>query len=83
MTREKLLAVIATVLTVCLETEPMPCPCTSVYLAMGCDIDGWLRVASLLNTSGLAVVTSETVRLTPLGREKARLLQVAMSAHLN
>ena len=43
------------------------CPASQIYLALGMDIDAYFKVADVLQQSGLAKVTSETIRLTDAG----------------
>ena len=44
-------------------------PCSHIYLALGSDLTRWERVKYVLQSTGLADITAETITLTPKGRE--------------
>ena len=67
MSRELPLSVmIAATLTTALNTQP--CPESSVYLALGCDIDRWMVVRAFLHDAQLATFAGHSVKLTEKGR---------------
>jgi predicted transcriptional regulator len=62
-------AVVAT-----LADETRPVPASSIYLALGSDLTRFEAVKTALVASGVVQATSETVALTPKGRELATKL---------
>lgn len=55
-------------------------PASAVYLAFGSDLGRYEAVVGAAVRMGWAERTSERVRLTPLGEEKAALVDVALRA---
>lgn len=75
MDRNKINAYLCAILTTLLETEakhPMPAPQTPFYLALGLDLGLWELLRNLLQDGGLVACTTETIQLTPKGRDVAR-----------
>lgn len=70
MTRERLNAVLAAVLTTLVEVGGMS-PASSIYLALGMDIDDYAQVSAIMHNAGLANVTATTITITAYGREIA------------
>lgn len=57
---------IAAVLTTALDIQP--CPESSIYLALGCDLGKWATVKDFLQRGGLATFAGYSVKLTDKGR---------------
>ena len=66
MTRKELNVFLAAVLTTANDIQP--CPESSIYLALGCDIDEWQTVKGLLLSAELATFRGYSVTLTDKGR---------------
>ena len=78
MDSKQLFIWIATVLTTALECQP--CPCSSVYTALGMDFGKWETLSGIMTRSGLITIHGHSISLTPKGRELAEKINEARAA---
>lgn len=72
MDKDKLLMVLAHFMTTLAETDnALPVPRSTLYLAMGMDLEGSDHVLSVGESMGWLRTSSQTVRLTDKGRKQA------------
>lgn len=76
MTETKAKTLVAAILSTLFEMSCPICPASSIYMALGMDISDYQAIAYILNASGLANVTSDTISLTKLGLEFGEKLSV-------
>ena len=82
MTKNELGAAIAAILTTALEVgEGEYFPESTAYLALGGDIHKWETVRSVLVGGKLVTLKSNTISLTPLGRDMAQKINAVFSTH--
>lgn len=70
MTKEQLYGRVSAILMTLAELDG-PAPASSIYLALGMDIDMYRRLVDLMKLSGLIIATPETLSLTDRGRSVA------------
>lgn len=71
LNQQRLMVILAAVLTTAAETEPAPFPESAGYMAAGCDMNAWEIVKRVLTEQRLATFAGHDVRLTARGREIA------------
>jgi hypothetical protein len=74
MTNRDLIVKLAALLST-LRDEPRPVPASTLYLALGCDMESYRVVSSVGERSGWLKVTPNTIALTAAGKAKARELE--------
>jgi hypothetical protein len=76
MTPERAQVLIAAITSTLYEVGgEQPVPASSIYLVLGCDIEEYQMIAKILEQVQLAIVTQETIRLTPLGMKIGKQCQ--------
>ena len=79
MNRNELLTYISAILTTILEVSPTdPIPASSIYLAMGMNLQNYELVRDVMVKCNWVVATSSTIALTSEGRAKATELENAL-----
>jgi hypothetical protein len=77
----RLILAVVSALYDCHEEEGVDeAPASSIYLALGCDLETYMRVAEALSAAGLARVTPTTIALTARGRELGAEIEVALKS---
>ena len=67
-------------LTLLSEERGKVVPASSVYLALGSDMDRYNRLVAMLRGTGAASITSETLSITGKGQEIAEKIEAAKVA---
>ena len=67
MTDNELKAYVCAISTTLVETGNPLAPASSIYMALGCNIDDYNMVANCMKKIGLIRLTSETIQLTEKG----------------
>lgn len=77
MTKKQLIMKLAIIVSTLGETtEPdQTIPASTIYLALGSNYSDYMVIASVGESVGWLKTTSETVSLTPKGRERAKAFQ--------
>jgi len=78
MSKKEVYATVAAILTTLLETDA-PAPESSIYLAMGMDMEKYEAIRSLMVALELITVQSYTIRLTDKGRKTAEACNAALA----
>ena len=78
MDKKELIAAVAAVLTTALEVGE-PCPESSVYLALGGNMEKWEIVRGILLKGGLITIKGYSIGLTPLGKDTAEKINAALA----
>ena len=79
MTKQEVYAITAAILTTLLEVHPNPAPESSIYLAMGMDINKYGLFRDLLTGNKLVEVKHHGMTLTDKGLELARECEAVIS----
>ncbi len=79
MNRNDLLARIAALVSALNEEPGGMAPASSLYLALGMDMQSYSLVSDLASQAGLVKKTSQTLTITPKGREMARKVGALMA----
>lgn len=83
MTKQQIMAYVASILHTMLEFENYTIPRSSVYMMLDSDIKKFEGIEYLLKTSGLITNTSETMTLTEKGILKAKECKEIHDSQLN
>ena len=80
MTRDRLKMDTLAILSALAETSAgMPVPCSTLYLALGCDLARFDRVKQVLVATGHVTATSETMTVTALGQSVGEKINAVMA----
>ena len=71
-------AILTTLAEVSNDYPGRPVPAAHIYLALGGDIHRYNQAAAVLQASGMADVTPETITITDKGKETAARVNAAM-----
>lgn len=77
MTHDQIITAVAAIVTTLAETNGGPE--SSIYCALGCDIERWNKLRQLLVASNLVTLRSNWVELTDKGRTLAADCNAAMA----
>lgn len=78
MTRERLNVLLAAILTT-LHEQPKGCPESTIYQAMGMNLQDYMDVRSVLVVAELVQIEHNWVKLTDKGRELAVKIEKAVA----
>ena len=77
MNQKELVLAVAAVVSAAAEFDF--CPCTSAYMALGCDMGKWEVVRSVCVRAGFITCTPSTYRLTEKGKQLAEEINAKMA----